>query len=243
MGQTHHLPIYHPQGITMSSYDSTRLGYPPHPQYPQQQPPYPTTPGAAPPPQQPTNYFPPIPEQQPIYSSSPTSSYGNGTMTSMPQPHMPSHRRTSSSSSYNSQRPTHIQPGSPAIPIRQPDPQSYQYQYQHPGPPAPTSYPPPVTYAPQAPPIYARSSSQQSHYSHHSSHAHNAHAYADGEDKYEDEHRRHHDQHYGELDPETEREYKRRYAKEREVERRPTLGGSLLSTIGKIGGLLGGDRR
>jgi hypothetical protein len=45
------------------------------------------------------------------------------------------------------------------------------------------------------------------------------------------------------LDSETEREYKKRYARERELERRPTLGGSLLSMVGKVGGLLGGDRR
>jgi len=240
MKQSPYQPVYHLLKTTMSSYDSARSGYQPHAQYSQQQPPYPTTPGA-PQPQQPTNYFPPIPEQQPIYSSSPTSPYNSGAMT-MPQPHMPTHRRTSSSSSYNSQRPTHLQhTPSQAIPIRQPDPHSYQYQ--QPTHLAPTSYPPPVAYAPQAAPIYARSSSQQSHYSHHSTHAHNAHAYADGEDKYEDEHHRHHDQHYGELDPETEREYKRRYAREKEVERRPTLGGSVLSMIGKVGGLLGSDRR
>lgn len=238
MGKSRHLPIHFPRNTTMSSYDSTRSGYPPHLQYPQQQPPYPTTPGV-PLPQQPTNYFSPIPEQQPIYSSSPTTPYNSGAMTSMPQPHIPSHRRTSSSSFYNSQRPTHLQPSSPAIAIRQSNPQMYHY----PAPQASTSYPPPVNYAPQAAPVYARTSSQQSHYSHHSTHAHNAHAYADGEDKYEDEHHRHHDQHYGELDPETEREYERRYAKDRELERRPTLGGSLLSTMGKIGDLFGGNRR
>ncbi|KNG46343.1 hypothetical protein TW65_86980 [Stemphylium lycopersici] len=207
----------------MSSYDSNKSGHL-APQY-QQQPPYPTTPA---PPSQSQNYFPPIPEQQqqPVYSSSPnqpTSPYAT-----MPEPNI-GRRRTSSSSSYNPQ----LQPQPPTqsmpmpMPIRQPDP----HQYQHPA----ASYPPPVSYAQQAP-VYARSTSQQSHYS-----QHGRHAYADGEDKYEGRHHHHGHQHGG-LDLETEREYKRRYAKEKEFERRPTLGGSLLSMVDKVGKAFGSER-
>src|SRR5207253_951624 len=95
---------------------------------------------------------------------------------------------------------------------RQPELQQYQN---------PASYPPPVTYAQQAP-VYARSTSQQSHYSHHSEHIHDPHAYADGEDKYDGHHHHHHhhDEHYGGIDPETLAEYKRRYAKDQKLERR-----------------------
>jgi hypothetical protein len=209
----------------MSSYDSNKSGYL-HPQYQQQQqqqqqqPPYPTTPAPA---QQPQNYFPPIPEQQPVYSSSPTQPFYSSSPTSprggmamMPQPQV-GHRRTSSSSSYNSQQPTQFHPHSIPIPIRQPVPQNFQHA---------ASYPPPVTYAQQQP-VYARSMSQQS----------NPYAYADGEGKYEGHH------YYGELDPETEREYKRRYAKDKEFERRPTLGGSLLSMVGKVGRAFGSSER
>jgi len=234
----------------MASYDSNRPGYQ-HSQYPpappppqqqqQQQPPYPTTPA---PPSQPHNYFPPIPEQQPLYSSSPSqpiySSSPQSAQLTMPEPQI-GHRRSSSSSSYNSQGPTRLQPQPASMPIRQPDVQQYQYQ---------TSHPPPVAYAQQAP-VYARSSSQQSHYSHHSEHAHDPHAYADGEDKYDGHHHHHHHHHhqhhhqdddYGRPDAETVAEYKRRYAKEQQFERRPTLGGSLYSAIGKVGKLLGSER-
>ena len=199
----------------MSSYDSNRSGHL-HPQYQQQQPPYPTTPGG---PSQPQTYFPPIPEQQPVYSTSPTHqpSYSTSqpfysTSPTSPRGYIPqassTHRRTSSTSSYNSQRPTHLQqPSMPMtipIPSRQPHEQ-YQHQYA-------ASYPPPTQqhgYAPQQP---------------------QAHGYEDGEDRYED-----HAHHYGGLDPKTEREYKRRYAKDKASERRPTLGGSLLSVVGKVG--------
>lgn len=46
----------------------------------------------------------------------------------------------------------------------------------------------------------------------------------------------------GELDSETEREYKKRYAREKRVERRPTLGGSLLSMVDAVGKAFGGGR-
>jgi hypothetical protein len=209
----------------MSSYGSNKSGYL-HPQYQQQQqqpePPYPTTPGAGPPSQQP-NYFPPIPEQQAMYSTSPTSPRG----IKIPQAASSRNRRTSSSSSYNSQRPsqiypgTHIHPGAMPIPIRQP-----QYQYQQ----TPSSYPPQH----QQQPLYAHSpSSQQSqHSSPYSEHHHHQHE------------QDHEQQYYYALDPETERSYERRYARDKAFERRPTLGGSLLSMVGKVGRAFGGtDRR
>lgn len=211
----------------MASYDSNQSGYSrPHHQQ-QQQPPYPTTPQ---PPTQPQTYFPPIPEQQPVYSTSPTAPFYSSsppqpqanhsrtysTSSSSPQEPASGRRRTSSTSSYTSQRPAQ-QP----IPI--PNPQQYQHQYQpH------ASYPPPVTYAQQAP-TYTRTPS------HHSDHAHNPHAYADGEDKYE--------QDYGRLDEETERQYRKRCARERALERRPTLGDSLLSVVGRVGRAFGGSER
>ncbi|RMZ69569.1 hypothetical protein GMOD_00006399 [Pyrenophora seminiperda CCB06] len=220
----------------MASYDSNRPSYQyshypsaqPPPQQPQQQQQ-----------QQPHSYFPPIPEQRPVYSSSSSqpiySSPAQPTQVMMPQPQT-GHRPSSSSSLDNSQQSTQLQSQPRSIPIRQPDAQQYQYS---------TSYPPPVTYAQQAP-VYARSSSQQSHYSHHSEHAHDPHAYADGEDKYDDDyhhHHHHHDAHYGGLDAETLAEYKRRYAKDQKLERRPTLGDSVYSAIGKVGKLLGSERR
>ncbi|EDU41603.1 hypothetical protein PtrSN002B_007523 [Pyrenophora tritici-repentis] len=225
----------------MATYDSNRQGYQHSQYYPpasQQQPPYPISPA---PQSQPHNYFPPIQEQQPVYSSSPSqplySSSPQSTHIMMPQPQISHHRRSSSSSSYNSQRQTHMQPQPTSMPVRQPDTQQYQY---------PTSYPPPVTYAQQAP-VYARPSSQHSHYSHHSEHAYDPHAYADGEDKYEGHHYHHyghrHDDHYGSgLGEDTVGEYKRRYAKNQKLEKRPTLGDSLYKTIGKVGKILGSER-
>jgi hypothetical protein len=59
---------------------------------------------------------------------------------------------------------------------------------------------------------------------------HDPHAYADGEDKYDD------GQAYGVLDEETLRQYEKRYAREREVERRPTLGGSMMSALKLLSG-------
>lgn len=56
---------------------------------------------------------------------------------------------------------------------------------------------------------------------------HDPHAYADGEDKYEQ---------YGVLDEDTLRQYEKRYAKDRELEKRPTLGGSLMSMVKALGG-------
>jgi hypothetical protein len=220
----------------MSSYDSNRSGYL-HPQYQQQppQPPYPTTPCG--PPSQAPNYFPPIPEQQPVYSSSPAQQpFYSPSPTSprgmMPQPASSTHRRTSSTSSHNSQR---LQPATMPMPIptRQPLPSQYNNQHAASYPPQATSYPPPFQQ-------YA--TSPQSHHRSHpyanDEYAHNphSHSFADSEEQYRC-------QSYGELDPETEREYKRRYAKEKAFERRPTLGGSLLSMVGKVGRAIGGPER
>jgi hypothetical protein len=41
---------------------------------------------------------------------------------------------------------------------------------------------------------------------------------------------------YGVLDEETLREYEKRYAKDRQLEKRPTLGGSLISAMRILGG-------
>jgi hypothetical protein len=40
---------------------------------------------------------------------------------------------------------------------------------------------------------------------------------------------------YGVLDDETLRQYEKRYAKDRKLERRPTLGGSLMSMVKALG--------
>jgi hypothetical protein len=40
---------------------------------------------------------------------------------------------------------------------------------------------------------------------------------------------------YGVLDEETLRQYEKRYAKDRELEKRPTLGGSLMSMVRALG--------
>jgi hypothetical protein len=68
--------------------------------------------------------------------------------------------------------------------------------------------------------VYARRTSHGSHHSHH----------ADGEDKAGNE--------WG-LDDETLRQYEKRYAKDRELEKRPTLGGSLIGLVRALGGKRG----
>lgn len=84
----------------------------------------------------------------------------------------------------------------------------------------------------QQQPVFARSSSHQSH------HNNDPHAYADGEDKYDGGT-------FGPLDEETEREYERRYAREKAMarERRPTLGDSVMGLVSKVGRVLGSERR
>jgi hypothetical protein len=74
-------------------------------------------------------------------------------------------------------------------------------------------------------PGYARSQG-----SHHSQHVHDAHAFGDGEDMHD------HGQGYGVLDEETLRQYEKRYAKDRRLEKRPTLGGSVMSMFRALGG-------
>ncbi|KAF1849165.1 uncharacterized protein K460DRAFT_394059 [Cucurbitaria berberidis CBS 394.84] len=239
-----------------------------YPQYKPQPPaPYPTTPGPTQAqPQQPP-FYPPTPQQhqqqqhalysstpptfsQPFYSSSP-SSLPNAAMGINPIIPQQKARRSSSTSStsYPSQPwPGKMQPI--PIPMRQPNPSDYYYQQQR---TPPSSWPPQQQqqgygYAPQpqtAPfPIYAqRPASMQSTHSgsyHSQQHMHDTPVYANGEEKYESK--------YGPIDEDTEREYERRYAKEkraqRALENRPTLGGSLLSMVGKVGRAIGGsDKR
>lgn len=74
---------------------------------------------------------------------------------------------------------------------------------------------------------------------------HDPHAFADGEDADEGRGRSYsrgggrgkEGDNWGEygLDEETLRQYEKRYAKDRELEKRPTLGGSVLSAIGFLG--------
>lgn len=72
---------------------------------------------------------------------------------------------------------------------------------------------------------------------------HDPHAYADGEDKYEAQGQgQGQSQTWGPLDEDTEREYEARYRRERVAERRPTLGGSVMSMVGKLGRVLGSER-
>lgn len=98
----------------------------------------------------------------------------------------------------------------------------------------------------QGPPVYARSASQGGAASHHSRYS----VDGDDRDKYEGPT-------YlagggpggvvGPIDEQTEREYERRYAREkrelRALESRPTLGGSLMSFMGKLGRTFGGSER
>lgn len=89
-------------------------------------------------------------------------------------------------------------------------------------------------------------------------HPYDAHAFADGEARHEDadsihshSHSHHHDhdhrhQHLKDdqgnewgLDDDTLREYERRYKRERELEKRPTLGDSVLGMVRALGGRRG----
>jgi hypothetical protein len=208
------------------SYSSQYLGQ--YPQQPPQQPPYPTTPGTIPT-SQPQAYFPPQPQQQqPIYASSPPSQpfYASSpnaqfmpspTMQPgammIPQQHQQPMRHRGSSSSTHSDRPQ-FQP-------------QFQPQYAS-SAPIPIAHP--QFYQPSA---YPRHSSHSSVGSHHGHHHH--HAYVDDDDEPQ--------RRYGELDEDTLREYEARYRKDRRLERRPTLGDSVMSMVGKVGGLFGSDRR
>ncbi|KAF1922444.1 uncharacterized protein M421DRAFT_426892 [Didymella exigua CBS 183.55] len=254
----------------MSSYSSAHSGqlHPGHQPQAQQQrarsysnPPYPTTPGSAPYPQQQSSYFPPPPtapyQQAPPTSHSvaippssrktASSDYAHGYGTS------PSHSQASSSytSSYLTQN---LQP----IPQPPPIPENYQYPPQHQQPITSSS------------PIYShnrrRSSSSQgydprqsyesahSYQSAQSYHGHPSPDYTrqtqngDGnrDDRYnygnEDEG---HGQAHAAPEPPKgygvwDKDEVAKYQKNRDLERRPTLGGSLMSFVQRIGG---SDRR
>jgi hypothetical protein len=78
--------------------------------------------------------------------------------------------------------------------------------------------------------MYARSHGSHSSYgSQHSCYAHDHHAFADGEEVHDKA------RGYGVLDEETLRQYEKRYAKDRKLEKRPTLGGSLMSMFRVLG--------
>ncbi|OAL51693.1 hypothetical protein IQ07DRAFT_388850 [Pyrenochaeta sp. DS3sAY3a] len=226
----------------MSSYGSNKSGFL-HPQY-QQAPPYPTTPGPTQPQQSP--FYPSAPPQQyqhhqqqhqhqygtspttqAMYSSSPTSP-------SALMPDSPPDTRQRRSSSFTK----HSRPGMPLpIPIRQSQPSTYAYAHT-----PPSSYPPQPTYAqPGGIPVYARSSSYQPQGSSaYNPPMHDGHTYGDGEDRFDG---------YDRIDEEREREraFEKRYAREkraqRELENRPTLGGSVMSMVGKVGRAFGSEKR
>ncbi|EAT89650.1 hypothetical protein HBI56_030170 [Parastagonospora nodorum] len=214
----------------MSSYGSNTPGYihpsqyPPHPQPQYQQapnPPYPTTPG--PPTSQPTAYFPPQPQQQPAYSTSPASPWQQPAYASSPQHQYPPQNPIySSSPTAHDAAMMHLPNGPPSHRRSSSLSQSARPHFSS---SAPISIP-----QQQRPAIYARShGSHSSHGSHHSHHPHDHHAFGDGEDIHDN------GQVYGVLDEETLRQYEKRYAKDRELEKRPTLGGSLMSMVKALG--------
>ncbi|KAH7410162.1 hypothetical protein DE146DRAFT_340916 [Phaeosphaeria sp. MPI-PUGE-AT-0046c] len=207
----------------MSSYGSNHSGYlhpsqyPPNPpaqqqQQQQPQPPYPTTPGPAP--GQQSAFFPPAPQNQPMYSTSPASPWQQPNYSSSPasapqypfyssspgsapQQPMQHHRRSSSMSQSG---PPHFNSGTAPIAIPQQQQQPYGFGQQE----------------------YT-----QHHGSHSSHHSHHPHGHdADSNDG----------QAWGELDQETLRSYEKRYAKDRKLEKRPTLGGSVISMVRAFSG-------
>ncbi|KAF2030934.1 hypothetical protein EK21DRAFT_64329 [Setomelanomma holmii] len=201
----------------MSSYGSAHSGniHPSHyQQYPQQypQPPYPTTPGP-PGPLRSQAFYPPNPQQQ-QYGTSPTTQYQQPFYSSSPGQQLamptgpPSTNPDHRSSSFSQhQRPPFAQLASAPIAIPQSQHQALYDQT----------------------PAYARRPSHHSDHSHHSHHAHDAHASADGEEGHG-----HAGKQWG-LDDETLRAYEKRYAKDRELEKRPTFGGSLMSAMRVLG--------
>lgn len=260
----------------MSSYGSAHSGQL-HPGYqPQQQrvrsysnPPYPTTPGTAPyPQQQQAGYFPPQPGA-PFHQAPPTSApiaipasnrkrassdygygygqgHGYGTSPSHPPP----------SSPYAHSFPTqHLQP----IPQQQPIPENYQY------PPQPPSVVP-------GSPTYHRRRSSSSQYGYNPRQSYeSAHSYQSAHSQpsldyyarpvqnvnagYGDYHGYGGDVSHGQTHPSSghagtgyeeppppkdygdwDKEEVSKYRKNKDLERRPTLGGSLMSLVGKLGG-------
>ncbi|KAF2625740.1 hypothetical protein BU25DRAFT_412395 [Macroventuria anomochaeta] len=237
----------------MSSYGAAHLGqlHPGYQPQPQQQrtrshsnPPYPTTPGLATYPQQQSSYFPPpptAPYQQPSPASNPIAipasnrrrssdyAYGYGTSPSYPPPSSPY------SNSYPAQ---HLQP----IPQQQPIPENYQY--------SPQQQQAVMSSSPTYQHHRRRSSSSQYGYdprqSYESAHSHHDHT---GPDYYA----RHSQNGHGICDerwnsgngngPEPPKGYGdwdkaevSKYQKNQNLERRPTLGGSLMSLVKKVGG-------
>lgn len=279
----------------MSSYGSAHSGqlHPGYqPQPPQQRirshsnPPYPTTPGAAPYPQQQSSYFPP-PPTAPYGQAPPTSNpiaippskqrrssdyaYGYGTSPSYPPP----------SSSYSPSYPA--QPLQP-IPQQQPIPENYQYSPQQ-GPAVMATSPShshPRRRSSSSQYGYDPRASYESAHSYHSTHSHQTHPSPDfyarhaqnGQGNYDDRYNygnenegqgaagsyavqappagyaaaaaaaaaapaQHPPPHtalplkgYGDWD----KHEVSKYHKNQDLERRPTLGGSLMSLVKKMGG-------
>jgi hypothetical protein len=223
--------------LNMSSYSSNRSGYLHPSQYPpnpQPQPPYPTTPNP-PPTSQPTAYFPSQPQQQPMYSSSPASPWQQPMYSTspaspwqVPQGYSSSPQQQYGYSSSPTTQPTAHDAAMMMLPSnpthhRRSSSMSQNARPQF-GATAPMAIPQ------SGSPVYARShGSHSSHGSHHSHHPHDHHAFGDGEDVHDD------GQIYGVLDEETLRKYEKRYAKDQKLERRPTLGGSLMSMVRALG--------
>lgn len=253
----------------MSSYGSAHSGHlhPGFQQPPPQQrarshsnPPYPTTPGAAPyPQQQQSGYFPPppaAPYQQPATSNPitiPTSNrrrssdyaYGHGTSPSYAPPASPY------SNSYPVQ---HL----PPIPQQQPIPMNYQYSPQpqqtvlSSSPSRPRRRSSSSTYGYNPRQSYESAHSYQSAQSHPSPDMYGRHSqngYGNHDDRYnygnENEGA---GQVYAEAPPvkgygDWDKEEVTKYYKNKELEKRPTLGGSLMSLVRKGGKALSGERR
>jgi hypothetical protein len=200
----------------MSS-NSSPTGYThPSQQYPPQ-PPYPTTPNPAPSQSQYLPPPPPLQHHQPIYATSPPTQQQRMYSTSPPA----------------------------RDPYYSTSPPSYTMPHHHRRTSSSASHQPRPYFQPQSQSHHAYPSStpisipapQQQHY-----HTRNSSSYGSQHSTYNDgEAGRHHNP-YG-LDEDTLREYDARYRKEKAAERRPTLGGSLMSAVGKIGGLVGGGRR
>jgi hypothetical protein len=208
--------------LNMSSYGSNHSGYihpsqyapnsqQQHQQQQQQapQPPYPTTPGP-PPTSQPQAYFPPTPQYQPTYSTSPASPWQQPTYSTSPYQQQPQAYSNYSSSPTTTPMPQ-PQRRSSSSPTQAHFPQSQPIAI-------------PTRYSQPGPPVYARS-----HGSHHNHHVHDHHTYGDGEDVHDN------GQVYGVLDEDTLRQYEKRYAKDRELEKRPTLGDSVMSMFKVLG--------
>ncbi|KAH8725460.1 hypothetical protein GQ44DRAFT_217699 [Phaeosphaeriaceae sp. PMI808] len=212
----------------MSSYGSTRSGYlhpsqyPPNPpqQHQQSQPPYPTTPDPSTNPQ-PQPFYPPHPHQKTTHSTSPTHQI----YSSSPQQ---GYFSTPTSQPFYHQAQQQQQPSQPPPLLPQHTRRTSSFSHQNP-PPFPPTAPIQIPAAQFQQPVYARDGSHSSHYSHHG--MHNPHTWVDGEDK--------HEQGHAGLDEDTLRQYEKRYAKDRELERRPTLGGSLMTVVKALGGKRG----